>query len=490
MGIARRRLRSRRESRHLQDPLRGRHQRPVPQRRQGQLRRFHHSRGDWRRDAIRRMGNGDGRPRQRRLPGPVRRHWQRLSGNRRRSCRPTLSERRDLVFRNLGDGRFEELIDEAGPGVAATHSSRGCAFGDFDNDGDVDIIVMNMNEPPSLLRNDVSGDAALAEGAAHRRPVEPERDRRPGDRALRRPDPGAGSVRAVELLLRQRPPPALRAWRGGQGGLDRPVAQRGDGAGAERGRESARGDPRGRRHRPPSEVWMRASVSDRRSPCSCDGRRSSSSSSPCASPRGQTGNTASIAIDAAKVENRISPRLYGQFAEFMFENIKFGLHAELLRNRGFEESANAIGLPRHWERYPDDRNDDAIRFAWDDAVAYPAPSAPGTPERLHSLRIDVSAHDGQGRGLYQARRAGAGRDRIPRLVVGPQPGLRRAPDRGPGAGPHRRRRVRDGGRRRDRSRRNVAAVPLRAAAVAGRSAGEAGDHCSPAAVASGSTRCR
>jgi hypothetical protein len=62
-----------------------------------------------------------------------------------------------LVFRNLGNGRFEELIEEAGPGIAAVHTSRGCAFGDFDNDGDVDVLVLNMNEPPSLLRNDVTG---------------------------------------------------------------------------------------------------------------------------------------------------------------------------------------------------------------------------------------------------------------------------------------------------------------------------------------------
>jgi hypothetical protein len=62
-----------------------------------------------------------------------------------------------VVFRNLGDGRFEELMEEAGSGVSAAHVSRGCAFGDFDNDGDMDILVMNMNEPPSLLRNDVSG---------------------------------------------------------------------------------------------------------------------------------------------------------------------------------------------------------------------------------------------------------------------------------------------------------------------------------------------
>ena len=59
-----------------------------------------------------------------------------------------------IIFRNLRDGRFQELGEETGPGIAAAHPSRGCAFGDFDNDGDLDILIMNINEPPSLLRND------------------------------------------------------------------------------------------------------------------------------------------------------------------------------------------------------------------------------------------------------------------------------------------------------------------------------------------------
>jgi hypothetical protein len=53
--------------------------------------------------------------------------------------------------------KFEELIEEAGPAMKEVHSSRGAAFGDFDNDGDIDVLIMNINEPPSLLRNDVSG---------------------------------------------------------------------------------------------------------------------------------------------------------------------------------------------------------------------------------------------------------------------------------------------------------------------------------------------
>jgi len=60
-----------------------------------------------------------------------------------------------VLFRNLGNRKFEELGQEAGPGVTEAHCSRGCAFGDFDNDGDVDILIVNLNEPPSLLRNDL-----------------------------------------------------------------------------------------------------------------------------------------------------------------------------------------------------------------------------------------------------------------------------------------------------------------------------------------------
>ena len=109
--------------------------------------------------------------------------------------------------------------------------------------------------------------------------------------------------------------------------------------------------------------------------------------------------TASITIDAAKVENRISPLLYGQFLEFMFEGIKGGLHAELIRNRSFESSPNVIGLSRDWERYPDDRNDDyALSFVWDDQLAYP-------PQRKKEHSLRVRAGDGviPRHGIYQPR---------------------------------------------------------------------------------------
>ena len=116
---------------------------------------------------------------------------------------------------------------------------------------------------------------------------------------------------------------------------------------------------------------------------------------------------AAIEIDAATIEGRLSPLLYGQFLEFMFEGIKRGLHAELLRNRSFEEEPDATGLSRYWERYPDRRNDDyAISFSRDAAGAFPPAGDADGALPPHALRL---------------RGAGAGenRHRVPRIRLDP-----------------------------------------------------------------------
>jgi enediyne biosynthesis protein E4 len=59
-----------------------------------------------------------------------------------------------IVYQNLGNGRFKDVSAAMGPGINEHYSSRGAAFGDYDNDGDVDVLVLNMNDLPSLLRND------------------------------------------------------------------------------------------------------------------------------------------------------------------------------------------------------------------------------------------------------------------------------------------------------------------------------------------------
>ena len=59
-----------------------------------------------------------------------------------------------IVYRNLGNGQFKDVSAVMGPGISEHFSSRGAAFGDYDNDGDVDVLVLNMNDLPSLLRND------------------------------------------------------------------------------------------------------------------------------------------------------------------------------------------------------------------------------------------------------------------------------------------------------------------------------------------------
>src|SRR6185437_13620389 len=59
-----------------------------------------------------------------------------------------------MMFRNKGDGIFENVSDMLGGDFVAPRVSRGVAVGDFDNDGDLDILVNNNGQAPQLLRND------------------------------------------------------------------------------------------------------------------------------------------------------------------------------------------------------------------------------------------------------------------------------------------------------------------------------------------------
>ena len=60
------------------------------------------------------------------------------------------------LYRNLRNGQFEEITSLAGSGITDAAPARGCAFGDYDNDGDIDIVVNCVNALPQLLRCDTT----------------------------------------------------------------------------------------------------------------------------------------------------------------------------------------------------------------------------------------------------------------------------------------------------------------------------------------------
>jgi hypothetical protein len=56
------------------------------------------------------------------------------------------------LYRNLRNGRFEEVTEKSGPGIMENAPARGCAFGDYNNDGVIDVAVNCINGTPQLLR--------------------------------------------------------------------------------------------------------------------------------------------------------------------------------------------------------------------------------------------------------------------------------------------------------------------------------------------------
>ncbi len=63
---------------------------------------------------------------------------------------------RKILYRNLGNGKFADVSLDAGPGILEKVAARGCAFGDFNNDGSIDVLVNCVNDVPQLLRCDSS----------------------------------------------------------------------------------------------------------------------------------------------------------------------------------------------------------------------------------------------------------------------------------------------------------------------------------------------
>ena len=102
------------------------------------------------------MGNGLCRFRPGRLARLICRQWARLSALDQ-SYADLRYAQRNLLYRNEG-GRFREVGGQSGAGWKLQKVSRAAAVGDYDNDGDVDVFIMNLNDTPTLLRNDSEAD--------------------------------------------------------------------------------------------------------------------------------------------------------------------------------------------------------------------------------------------------------------------------------------------------------------------------------------------
>ena len=125
---------------------------------------------------------------------------------------------RAKVWRNLGDGQFR-LVRDPGPFFARDHVARGAAFGDLDNDGDIDVVVSLMDSRPAILLNESPPRAWVRIGPtvwAGRSGRDRRPSRGPRGRAGHPPSAQGGG----QLSLCQRPAPIDRTGSGPSGWIE------------------------------------------------------------------------------------------------------------------------------------------------------------------------------------------------------------------------------------------------------------------------------
>ncbi len=92
-----------------------------------------------------------------------------------------------ILYRNTGHGAFEDVSQSAGPALREMHAARGAAFGDIDNDGAIEIVVNNQNEPPALLKQAAPAGRTLDRSETGRNALQSQRPRSSRARHGRRP---------------------------------------------------------------------------------------------------------------------------------------------------------------------------------------------------------------------------------------------------------------------------------------------------------------